>query len=294
MTDTAHTHPLLAIASLAARLLPQSIKRTIYRFNPIARLIRRGLNQAAPAGVTKVKIASGGLEGMEMYLDLQLEKDYWLGTYEPELQDAMRRFIQPGWVVYDVGANIGYISLLLGRTVGLQGRVFAFEALPANISRLERNLAQNQMTNRVKVISGAVSDRQEAQRFLVHVSTSMGKVSGSAGREEAYQEEILVPGIQLDTFVYTQGNPPPNAIKMDIEGGEILAIQGMQLLISRAHPVLLIELHGPEAIQAVGSILLEADYTLLQMKQGYPKIQSIDELSWKAYIVAIPRKKPVS
>ena len=105
---------ILNIAALAARLLPASLKKQLYRSSLLARSIRRSLNTAAPSGVTPVLIAGGSIRGLTMALDLQKEKDYWLGTYEPELQAALERFIQPGDVVYDVGANIGYISLIAG------------------------------------------------------------------------------------------------------------------------------------------------------------------------------------
>ena len=59
-----------------------------------------------------------------MKLDLRAEKDYWLGTYEPDLQAAARKLVQPGGTVYDVGANIGFISLACANLVGMSGRVF--------------------------------------------------------------------------------------------------------------------------------------------------------------------------
>jgi len=77
-----------------------------------------------------VQVAAGGLQGLRLSLDMQTEKDYWLGTYEPELQAAVADLVKPGMQVYDVGANIGYVSLLLARRVGAAGHVYAFEALP--------------------------------------------------------------------------------------------------------------------------------------------------------------------
>ena len=120
-------NPLLSLASLTARVLPMPLKRAIYRWAPLARLIRGGLNLAAPAGLTQVSIASGALRGMRMLLDLQVEKDYWLGTYESQLQMVIAEWVGPGMVAYDLGANIGYISLLFARAVGKSGQVFAFE-----------------------------------------------------------------------------------------------------------------------------------------------------------------------
>ena len=63
--------------------------------------------------------------------------------------------VLPGQVAYDVGANIGYISILLARSVGENGRVFAFEALPANLERLHHNISLNGMSSRVTVVPGA-------------------------------------------------------------------------------------------------------------------------------------------
>ncbi|MCS7011959.1 MAG: FkbM family methyltransferase [Anaerolineales bacterium] len=279
---------LLDAAALAARVLPLSVKRALYRFPFLARLIRQTLNRVAPIGLTEVKIAAGELAGLTLLLDLQSEKDYWLGVYEPELQEAVRTLIAPGWVVYDVGANIGYVSLLLAKMVGERGRVFAFEALPANVERLRRNLALNGMQTKVEVVAGAVTQGRGPVRFFVHASGGMGKVEGSAGRTERYQAEVVVDGLSLDEFVYEQGHPSPQAIKMDIEGGEVLALPGMRRLLAEARPLLLLELHGPEATRLAWELLSAANYEICQMCRGFPRLLSPEALDWKAYLVAKP------
>ncbi len=126
---------VLKIAAAAARLLPVTVKRWLYRSPLIANFLRRSLNRAAPSGITSVEVAGGILAGTHLHLDLQTEKDYWLGTYEFNLQESAKKFITEGMRVFDVGANIGYISLMAARLAGSAGRVFAFEALPANIKR---------------------------------------------------------------------------------------------------------------------------------------------------------------
>jgi FkbM family methyltransferase len=267
------------------------VKRAIYRIRPLAGLIRSGLNRAAPQGLTRIEVAAGALKGMSLWLDLQAEKDYWLGTYEPELQSAVGELVQPGIVAYDVGANIGYISLLLAKAAGETGRVFAFEALPANLERLRLNLALNGMESRVNVISGAVTTAPGPVRFWVGPSHGMGKADGSAGRHDtSYTESISVPGIALDDFVYKDGNPAPQVVKMDIEGGEVLALPGMRRLLSEARPLVLMELHGPEAAKAAWDALTSAGYRLCRMERGFPGIPSLDALGWKAYLVAFPVK----
>jgi FkbM family methyltransferase len=279
---------ILRFAAWMARLLPMPLKRALYRFQPLARLVRGTLNRAAPQGLTQVKVAAGELAGVKLYLDLQTEKDYWLGTYEPELQDAVAHWVQPGMVIYDVGANIGYVSLILALRTGAAGRVFSFEALPGNLERLRANVDLSGVAEQVQVVAAAVIDGQRPVRFWVGPSGGMGKAEGSAGRQDvAYSGAIDVSGLSLDHFVYELGNPPPQVVKIDIEGGEVLALPGMQHLLAEAHPILLMELHGPEAAKTTWELLNQAGYRICQMQPGYPVIPSLDALDWKAYIVAL-------
>jgi FkbM family methyltransferase len=281
-------NPVLSLAGWLARSIPTPIKRLFYRFDPLAKLIRRILNRLAPRGLTTVEVAAGGLTGARLSLDLQAEKDYWLGTYELNLQAALVELVKPGMVAYDVGANIGYVSLLLARQVGENGRVYAFEALPANLERLRTNLELNGVTDRVQVIPAAVVEDAHAVQFMVGPSGGMGKAQGSAGRKEAiYSQAITVPGLSLDQFVYRAGNPPPQVVKMDIEGGEVLAMPGMRRLLVEQKPLLLLVLHGPEAARAAWDCLAAAGYRIFEMRPGYPRIASLSDLSWKAYVIAL-------
>jgi FkbM family methyltransferase len=281
---------LLSITALAAKILPTPVKRAIYKNKPLAGFIRGRLNRAAPSGLTKVKVAAGDLAGYTILLDMQIDKDYWLGTYEPELQAALRELIQPGAVIFDVGGNIGYVSLLLAKAAGTDGHVYAFEALPGNAEQWRQNVAMNGMEARLSLYAGAVTDCAGPVGFLVHASAGMGKAAGSAGRADQYQSEISVPGISLDEFVYGQGNPPPQVVKMDIEGGEVLALPGMRRVLAEARPLMLMELHGPESSRAAWETLTAAGYTICWMRGGYPVVPSLEAMGWKAYIVARPEE----
>jgi hypothetical protein len=103
-----------------------------------------------------------------------VDKDYWLGTYEPDLQSAMHKLIPAEAVVYDVGANIGYVSLLLARSAGEKGKVYAFEALPSNVDQLRRNVELNGMGARITVVPKAVTQVSGPVCFLVHASGQPG------------------------------------------------------------------------------------------------------------------------
>jgi FkbM family methyltransferase len=277
----------LKIAAEAARILPESWIQAIYHNPRLARLIRSRLNRAAPHGLVQVQVAAGGLERVSLELDLQTEKDYWLGIYEPNLQRVIKDLVKPGWVVYDVGANIGYISLLLAQAVLDSGHIYAFEALPENFTRLQKNIRLNAFEDRITAVHAAVIDASKPVTFMVGPSSGMGKVVGSAGRQEViYAQSLTVPGISLDEFVYQAGNPAPQAVKMDIEGGEVLALPGMRRVLREAHPLMLMELHGLESSQVAAQILRATGYHIYSMAPGYPEVPDGEALDWKAYLIA--------
>ncbi len=280
---------MLSLAGFAARWLPVSIKQGIYRVPWLSGFVRSGLNRAAPPGLTLVSVASGILKGCQLALDMKSEKDYWLGTYEPELQSGIQRFMHPGMTVYDIGANIGYITLMMAELVGDRGQVIAFEALPGNLDRLRNNLVLNGRQDRVNVVAGAVVDRPVPVNFWIGPSGGMGKAEGSQGRTRVrYSESITVEGWALDDYVYRQGNPEPQVLKMDIEGGEVLALPGMRQVLAQARPLLFLELHGPEAASAAWQALTGAAYRICYLEPSYREITEFAGLDWKAYLVAFP------
>lgn len=271
------------------------VKLAIYRQPRLARLLRRSLNRAAPAGLVEVRVAAGLLAGATLLLDLQGEKDYWLGTYEADLQSALKDLVWPGMVLYDVGANMGYIALMMARLAGASGRVYAFEALPENTDRLACNIRLNGLEDRVFAVNCAVIDRPGKTTFWPGPSDDTGRVEGAAGRQTLGQTGAAIPGpaapiqvqaISIDSFVFEQGNPPPDLVKLDIEGGEVLAMPGMRRTLCEHHPVVLLELHGPQAARASWEVLRACGYTLARLAPGYPPVNNPEDLDWKAYLVA--------
>jgi len=276
---------LLETAALVARALPARMRRGLYRLGPITRGVRSLLNASAPHGLTEVEIAAGPLAGARLQLDLQTEKDLWLGTYELELLRTLHDFVRPGTVVYDVGANLGYLSLALARTVGASGLVVAFEPLPANFSRLQANLRRNREGERIRAVEAAVGAGSTRSRFFSHASGGMGKLEGSSGRRFEYADSLEVQVICLDDWVYRNGESAPALVKIDVEGGEALALEGMARLLREARPQVLVELHGPEATEGARQQLLAADYRLRSMEPGYPEWQPGP---WKDQLIGFP------
>lgn len=159
----------------------------------------------------------------------------WLGSYEHDKQRRFEQFVQEGDVVYDIGAHVGFYTLLASELVGASGRVIAFEPLPRNIRFLRQHLALNNCNN-VAVIDAVVSDQSATVRFEEGPSSSMGFVS-EHGRLE-------LKAVRLDEL-YAKGEiPRPDVIKMDIEGGEYHALSGAKCLLGEARPVIFLATHG--------------------------------------------------
>jgi FkbM family methyltransferase len=279
---------LLRLVAVGSRLLPSSVKQAIYRLPFLSSRIRTLLNRVSPVGLTEVIVASGPLVGKPLYLDLQSEKFYWLGTYEPHLAEMLLKVCKPGMIVYDVGANIGYHSLIFAYAVGKMGKVFAFEPLPANVERIRKHIALNKLEDILTVLPYAVADNCQPATFFVHQENTMGKLEGSIGRDNVYVKQITVESISLDELCFSRGYPLPNIVKIDIEGGAVRAIPGMAQVIAAAKPILLIELHGPQEAETVWDALNVNHYSVFRLTNPHTQITTYASLDWKEFLVAYP------
>ena len=278
---------LTSLAAATARWLPVRGRLLLYRLGPATDWLRRALNRAVPAGIQPVRLAAGDLAGSWLLLDLQVDKDLWLGNYEPAMARAIRQFAQPGGTAYDLGANIGYTALLLAGALGPSGRVFAFEPLPENLQRLRHAVRLNGLDAQVTVVPAAVGARRGPAAFRVHASGGMGRLDNGAGRERRFVAAVSVDVMTLDDFVFIDGQAPPSLIKMDLEGGEVAALAGMSRLLGQVRPTLLIELHGVQASAEVERELGAAGYRLHRMERDYPEFHRRESGPWPKHIVAL-------
>ncbi len=171
----------------------------------------------------------------------------WLGSYEYEKQRNFAESITCGSVVYDVGAHVGFYTLLAAELVGPLGRVFSFEPLPRNIRYLWKHIALNNCTN-IEVIECAVAETSGLVQFEKGPNSYMGCVS-DRGR-------FPVQAVSLDDL-YGQGKiPKVDVIKMDIEGNELHALIGARVLLREYHPRIFLATHGSEVNQRCSQFLL--------------------------------------
>lgn len=187
----------------------------------------------------------------------------WLGCYEATHQVTYARLVRCGMTVYDLGAHVGFYTLLFSRLVGPVGVVHAFEPVPRNISYLKRHLRLNGAKN-VRVQECAVTRQTGTVAFDSSSGVSTGRVVPCTA-----PEMNQVPAVSLDDFIYARGHESPDLIKMDIEGGETDVLAGMSRLLAERLPVLLVSVHGSSRWRECMVALASAGYTLRDL-HGMP------------------------
>jgi FkbM family methyltransferase len=212
------------------------------------------LNYVLPQEPTVFSMAAP-LLGHRMRLDPQSQKGYLLGTYEPGCVRIVQTLVKPGWFVADLGAHIGYFTLLLAKCVGPEGRVFAFEPSPENFAVLRENIALNGYEN-VHVEQKAVSNKDGT----VILRPGPGTLSSMNAICEKGRG-VAVEAVALDHWFLSQRLPTLHFLKIDIEGAEDLAIEGMQCVLLDCRPILLLEVHGGRKSRAL-VLLQNAGYSL--------------------------------
>ncbi len=163
-------------------------------------------------------------------------------THEPHVTRHILAAVRPGMTVVDVGANVGWFTLLAAARVGDGGRVHAFEPNPANVQLLLRSVERNAFGN-VTVHRCAVSDREGTLGYSA--DDSNGHVTMDPGANGL----LAVRAVRLDDELHDL--PRLDVVKMDIEGSEAKALAGMRELMRRHRPTLFVEF-SPGALREVG------------------------------------------
>lgn len=154
------------------------------------------------------------------------------GRYEPEVVRFLQQTLRPGDTFLDVGAHMGMYSMLASRIVGPDGGVWAFEPDPEALRMLRSNLAANQLSN-VTVVAAAAAEREGTARLALAEGNCNGNLA---------EEGLEIKTVSLDAYCEQRGIKP-DVVKMDIEGGERVAVPGATQVLSHVRGAV-VELHG--------------------------------------------------
>jgi FkbM family methyltransferase len=192
-----------------------------------------------------VEVLGGALRGARLFVDLASEKYYWLGTHEPRVQALLQREMRAGDVAWDIGAHIGFFTVLMARRAGPDGRVYAFEPVDRNAVRLEENVEANALHN-VVICPAAVGDTNGFVSFSDGATSLEGRIDETGG--------MRVECVTIDSAVEA-GCLPPTLMKVDVEGAEAAVIRGAAATIATYGPRMLIEIHSAVAGAAVADAM---------------------------------------
>lgn len=227
-----------------------TLRRSLRSQNLAIRLARRAASSVLQHTeiVVPVRLANGAL----IYVDLAnavgrsiwLRRDY---SAEAPVINLIQKTLRPGDCFFDIGANVGYMSLVASQFVGDQGQVHCFEPLP-NLARiLRQTMSANGLTN-VHVVEAAVSATSGTSTMAAMRDSAYSHLIAGARDVDASHggwSEVQIRTVTLDDYVARRPGNMPRLIKMDIEGSEVEAFDGGGALFS--------DRNGPDVICEVGA-----------------------------------------
>ena len=212
----------------------------------VARAVKHVADPLLPRGAVPRTIPFGPLRGLRMEIDLSTQARLYLGLFEIELVRWFRTFCRRGAASFDAGAREGYVALLFAR-LSAGGRVLAVEADPASFELLRRNVALNPTLPRLP-------------------EPRLARVTGrTAGDRDVTLDDLAFGG---DAFV-------PDLVKLDVEGWEVLALEGGERLLSVHRPHLVVETHTEEHERLCAELLLRHGYApqVVEPRRWLPEVR---------------------
>ena len=183
-------------------------------------------------------ILRGLASGYRIYVCPSEHLGYLLGTAEAHLQSAIREYVAAGDTVYDIGANLGYVSLSLAKQVGPAGHVIAFEPIPQNIALLRQNIELNGLQN-IRLLELAASDK--SGEAVIRLAENLATASMVWHRNNPAAIELSIKTAAVDDLVAAGDLGYPAFVKIDVEGAEGSVLLGMRRTLATSTPVLFVE-----------------------------------------------------
>jgi FkbM family methyltransferase len=204
---------------------------------------------------------------MILELDDLMQFPVYYNIFEAKYDTALYALLDGCDVTIDVGGNIGQYALLFARH---SNKVYTFEPMPKMIDRLQKHIAMNHLEGKLILVTKALSNKKDTLKFALPKSQNSGTASTIMGGSGNLQDIIEVEAITLDEFVQEEKiSGRIDLIKIDIEGAELFAVQGMKNVLAANKPALILEINN--------EMMGLAGYTSMDI-QNY-----LSEFGYKAY-----------
>lgn len=225
-------------------------------------------------------IVDGQLGAFRVSLNLSdtIQNQIYFEIYDPYETQLLQYCLIEGSNFLDIGANIGYYSLIASQIVGPSGKVHAFEPISANIAAFQQTIDRNQINN---IVLNQVAVGSANGELILFTSENQPGSSGWASKvpSERRQKECRVPMTSLDKYLGEGNFGPIRLVKMDIEGAELDALAGGQRVFS-----------GP----AAPDLIIEINPFLLQRQSLNPQslIHALERCDYQLFLIGeLPLKK---
>lgn len=167
--------------------------------------------------------------------------------YEAAECALLRRSLMRGMTYLDVGGNLGFLATLAGQIVGTTGHVVAIEPEPYNFALLQENLQRNSVAPADAVMAAAGSAPGTATLFKARTNFGDHRLyADSASKDRAH---VAVPVVRLDELFASRGWPPPDFVKIDVQGFELFVVQGLEGLVKTDRPRMILTEYWPIGIR---------------------------------------------
>ena len=213
---------------------------------------------------------------------------YYFGVWEPHLTRWIERRLRPGDTFIDVGANIGYFSLLASKLVGDSGAVVAIEASPKTFGLLQANLARNLAQN-VRSVNVAASDRKGRVRLFRGPDDNIGLTTVFGDPSFPFESEVDTAPLSI--LLTPEEVQNARLIKIDVEGAEWSVVAGMgPLLCSGRHDLEIIVEVTPELLAQQGK--RAEDLVRVFRDSGFQAYRLENDYSPQSYLPPLVEWKP--
>lgn len=214
-------------------------------------IVNRMKSVVVPHGYRPRRLVTGPGRGLRMNLDLTFQTRLWLGLYETELNSTLRQLCRPGRKAFDIGGQFGYDALILAKLTG--GPVVTVDCEDFSIEAMRANIALNpDLRDRVTPRKASIAAKSDPDKDL-----------------------LSIDDLAEQTFA-------PELLKIDIEGGELDALNGATRVLELVRPDLLIEVHTAELEQQCMLLLHDLDYQLelIDQRRWFPDYRPTEHNRW--------------
>ncbi len=278
------------------------ISRIIYAVYHPKRTLQAMYLQKLGLGYVKRKVTAGPIKGLWLVAGKRIfySKDFWNGSYEMDTCHFIQSTVPANAVCYDIGANIGYHTLIMAKNSGSGGLVYAFEPIPEVCEVLTHNAKINNMSN-IVVVNNVVSCESGTLTLVQNIDIDQAGLLEDLPEEKLsakitknpLRKTFTCTSITIDEFV-AQGNKPPSFMKIDVEGTEVEVLKGATDTLKNHQPIVLCETHGKPQASGVYKILAELKYDLFCVSQKTVPIESITQVPtnmYEGHVFACPKKQ---